>query len=302
MDPLVVTVVLNWNRPLETTACVASLLAGDYPRQQVLVVDNGSSDDSVGELRQRFGDKIEIVETGANLFYAGGNNVGLEWSLEAGADWTLILNNDTFVAPDMVSCLVQTALDHPKAGILAPMIYFGYAPSRIWALGGRRRRWLLTPLEIGRGEMDNGQFATPFNVDYVTGCAMLVRRDVLTQVGFFDANYRMYYEDADFCVRVQKAGFELWVEPRAKMWHLVSVSAKRQASMSRYQRTRYRIRFYRQHPHGPLPHLTQGLLWMQEMARVGGALIRGQPDLARAGWRGLCDGYRDKIETQYETD
>lgn len=302
MEPLVVVVVLNWNRPLETTDCIASLLAGDYPRQQILVVDNGSSDGSVGKLRQRFGGQIEIVETGANLFYAGGNNVGLEWALKAGADWTLILNNDTLVAPDMMGRLVQAALDHPRAGILAPMIYFGHDRSRIWALGGRRRRWLLTPLEIGRGEMDCDQFVTPFSVDYVTGCAMLVRRDVLTQVGLLDTSYRMYYEDADFCVRVQKAGFELWVEPRAKMWHLVSVSAKRQAAKSRYQRTRYRIRFYRQHPHGPLPQLTHGLLWIQELGRTVGALTRGQPDLARAGWRGLWDGYREKIEKQRGTD
>lgn len=298
MEPLVVVVVLNWNRPLETADCIASLLAGDYSRQQILVVDNGSSDGSVGELHQRFGGQIEVVETGTNLFYAGGNNVGLEWSLKAGADWTLILNNDTLVAPDMLGRLVQTAQDHPRAGILAPMIYFGHDRSRIWALGGRRRQWLLMPLEIGRGEMDCGQFAAPFSVDFVTGCAMLVRRDVLTQVGLLDTNYRMYYEDADFCVRVQKAGFELWVEPRAKMWHMVSLSAKRQAAKSRYQRTRYRIRFYRQHPRGPLPQLTHGLLWIQELVRTVGALTRGQPDLARAGWRGLWDGYREKIEKQ----
>ncbi len=296
LDPLIVIVVLNWNLPTETVACVASLLAGDYSRQQVLVVDNGSIDDSVLQLCHQFGDQINILETDTNLFYAGGNNVGIQWALEAGADFILILNNDTVAAPDMVSQLARAAQAHPDAGILTPMIYFGHDRSRIWMLGSRRHRWLPVPRDVGRGEVDRGQYVTPFKVDYVTGCAMMVRRSVFTQVGLFDSDYRMYYEDADLCARAQQAGFALLVEPRAKLWHEVSVSAERQAATSRYQRTRYRVRFYRQHPHGPSPWLTLAMLWMQELARMGIALVRGQLDLVGAGWRGLRDGCRERIE------
>jgi hypothetical protein len=300
--PLVIVVVLNWNLPGETVACVNSLLDGDYPHQQVLVVDNGSTDDSVSQFRRCFGDQIDIVEIGVNLFYAGGNNVGIRWALEAGADFVLILNNDTIVASDMVSQLVRTAQDCPDVGVVAPMIYFGDDPLRIWALGSQRYCWLPIPRDVGRGEIDHGQYTTPFEVDYVTGCAMMVRRSVFTQVGPFDPNYRMYYEDADLCARVQQAGFALFVEPRAKVWHRVSASAKQQTITSCYQRTRYRIRFYRQHPHGPFPWLTLSLLWIQELAQVGMALIRGRTGLAKAKQRGLCDGYRERIAESNETD
>ncbi len=300
--PLVIVIVLNWNLPGETVACVNSLLDGDYPHQQILVVDNGSTDESVSQIRRCFGNQIDIVETGVNLFYAGGNNVGIRRAMEAGADFVLILNNDTIVASDMVSQLVCTAQDCPDVGVVAPMIYFGDDPLRIWALGSQRYRWLPIPLDIGRGEIDYDQYTTPFEVDYVTGCAMMIRRSVFAQVGLFDPNYRMYYEDADLCARVQQAGFALVVEPRAKVWHMVSASANRQTITSCYQRTRYRIRFYRQHPHGPFPWLTRSLLWIQELAQVGIALIRGRTDLVKAKWRGLRDGYRERIAESGETD
>ena len=157
------------------------------------------------------------------------------------------------------------------------------------------------PRDIGRGEIDHRQYVTPFEADYVTGCAMIVRRVVFAHVGLFDPSYRMYYEDADFCARAQQAGFRLLVEPRARMWHMVSVSAKRQAATTRYQQTRYRVRFYRQHPHGPSPWLTLALLWMQELGRMGIALARCQFDLVGAGWRGLRDGCQERIGELDET-
>lgn len=295
-QPLVVAVVLNWNLARETEACVASLLAGDYPSQRVLVVDNGSTDDSVAQLRARFDDRIDLVETGVNLYYAGGSNVGLRWALEAGADYCLVMNNDTVVAPDMVSWLVRTALAYPDAAILGPMICDSHDRSRIWAMGSLRRRWLPMARDLGRGEVDQGQYPTPLVVDYVTGCAMMVRREVLTRVGLFDPGYQMYYEDADLCTRAQAAGFILLVEPRAKMWHLGAASTSLQSATSRYQKTRYRVRFYRQHAHGPLSWVVHPMLWVQESVRAALALKRGERDLARATWRGLRDGYRDKAE------
>lgn len=292
-SPLIVVVVLNWNLPAETADCVASLLAGDYHRQRVLVVDNGSTDDSVARLRARFGAQIEIVEAGANLYFAGGMNVGLRRALEAGAEWVLLLNNDTFVAPDMLSRLVHTALEHPDAGIVTPLIYLAHDPTRIWTLGSRRMRWWPFPRDVGRGELDRGQYAQPFRIDYAQACCMLVSREVLARVGLLDERYRMYYEDADFSARAKQAGFEILVEPRARMWHLVSASANREAATTRYQRTRYRVRFYRQHARGGLAWLTHLFLCAQEVGRIGLALARGRADLARATWRGLCDSYRE---------
>jgi GT2 family glycosyltransferase len=297
MNSQVAIIVLNWNQPAETIDCVTSLIAGTCPRQRVLVVDNGSTDDSVTRVRRRFGNQIEILETGANLYYAGGNNCGLEWALAAGADFVLIINNDTLVAPGMVSQLVQTACQRPEAGIIAPLIYAGAGSNTIWSLGSRWRRWLPIPRDIGRGEVDQGQYSIPQTVDFVTGCAMLVRRAVFEDIGLFDPAYQMYYEDADFCARAQQAGYEILAEPRARMWHLISRTAGKQLAASRYQRVRYRVRFYRQHCRSPLAWLVHAFLWGQELARAGQALQRGQTVLFSVTLRGLRDGYRERIES-----
>ena len=167
-QPHVVILVLNWNLPVQTIACVESLLAGDYPDQHVVVIDNGSADDSVTLLRDRLGQRVTMLETGTNLYYAGGNNVGLRWALDVGADWVMVLNNDTLVAPDMVSRMVRTGNSSSEIGIVAPMIYWGHSypegsPSdqdrRIWSMGSRRRGWLPFPRDVGKNEIDRGRYA-----------------------------------------------------------------------------------------------------------------------------------------------
>ena len=290
--PLIVVIILNWNLATVTTTCVHSVLGGDYPRQRVLIVDNGSTDDSVAILRDEFGSAVDLIETGQNLYFAGGVNVGLEWALATDTSYILVLNNDTWIAPGLVSQLVATAEGDSSIGIVGPIIYRDDPPDRIWALGSRRVPWLPVPRDIGRGQIDRGQFSSLLQVDYLVGCAMLIRRQVLESVGLFDPSYQMYYEDADFSARVQAAGFRLVANPQAKMWHLVSASARRQVAGSRYQHTRYRVRFYRQHSHGPAAFLTHGFLLGQEIARSVLALLTGRPDLAAATLRGLRDGYR----------
>ncbi|MHB1293518.1 MAG: glycosyltransferase family 2 protein [Anaerolineae bacterium] len=292
----VVAVVLNWNLPGDTIACAESLLAGDYADLGVLVVDNGSTDDSVARLRASLGNRVELLETGQNLLFAGGNNVGMRRALEQGAEWVLVLNNDTLVAPDMVSRLVQTAAQHPAAGGIAPMICLARAPDRIWSMGGRRRGWLGLPRNLEQGGRDHGQHQTPFEVDFVTGCAVLLRRAALERVGLFDERYVMYYEDADLSARLRAAGYTLVVEPRAKMWHAVSASAKARPEGSRYLGVRHRLRFYRQHTHGAQAVLTLALITCQELGRVLVDVGRGRRRLASAALRGLGDGWKDGRE------
>jgi len=295
IHPHVTIVVLNWNLPAETIACVNSVLAGDYPHQHIVVVDNGSTDDSVSRLRNHLGDRVTILETGENLYYAGGNNVGLRWALETDTDWIVVLNNDTIVAPDMVTWLVRTGSNAPGVGVVAPMIYWGSGGKRIWAMGSRRRWWLPLAQDIGKGEIDRGQYDQTFDVDYAVGCCMMISRQALARVGIFDPAYRMYYEDADLSARVRRAGFRLVVEPRARVWHLVGTSADRQATTSCYQKTRYRMRFYRQHSPRFWVWPACMMIGGQELAHAGLSWVRGARGLAQARWRGLRDGLREKI-------
>ncbi len=133
MSPLVHISILNWNNAPDTLACLDSVFALDYPNFRVLVVDNGSTDDSVEAIRGRY-PALEILQTGANLGYAGGNNAGIRQILAAGAEYVCLLNNDTMVAPDFLSALVG-AMDDPEVGIAGPLVYYADPPDVIFSAG-----------------------------------------------------------------------------------------------------------------------------------------------------------------------
>jgi GT2 family glycosyltransferase len=129
--PRVDIIVLNWNGLRDTLHCLQSLKRADYPAFRVLVVDNGSSDASSTSIRQRF-PEVTLIENSENLGFTGGNNIGMRQALEEEADYVLLLNNDTEVAPDAVRLLVETAESDPRIGIAGPIIYYYDRPKMIW--------------------------------------------------------------------------------------------------------------------------------------------------------------------------
>lgn len=288
-SPLVAAIVLNYELPEVTAKCVQSLLASDYDNLHIIIVDNGSRDRSAERLRARF-PQAAIVASDRNLFFAGGMNLGLRHALAIGAEYALVMNNDTLVSPGMISALVQVAENLSSAGIVAPLIR--RADGHLWSAGSLRRTFWPFPRDIGKGlETLPNQ---PFCVDYVTGCGMLIRREVLETIGLFDEGYRMYYEDADFCARTAAAGYTIWVVPSAEMTHFVSVSAQRQAPQSAYAHTRYRLRFYRQHRQ-PLWWVGILLIAAQEGMRVMRDRLSGHREQAAERLRGLRDGFGEHL-------
>ncbi len=241
----VTIIVLNWNGLADTLACLESLagLEPDYPAYDVLVVDNGSTDRSPAIIRERF-PAVTVVENGANLGYAGGNNVGLYRVLRQGSDYALLLNNDTEVAPDFLRRLVEVTESDPQIGIAGPTIYYYDAPDRIWSAGGhidwRRGRTAMVALD----EWDIGQFGTqPRRVDFVTGCALLVKRAVLERIGVLDERFFTYFEETEWCVRARRAGFEIVHVPTARIWHKIPLDARDRSPLVHYYMTRNRLLF-----------------------------------------------------------
>ncbi|MGC2424296.1 MAG: glycosyltransferase family 2 protein [Nitrospirota bacterium] len=226
--PLVYIIVLNYNRKDDTLDCLSSLFRMDYPNFKVLMVDNASSDGSSDAVRREY-PKAEVLQNEKNLMYAGGNNAGIEFALEHGADWVLLLNNDTVVDERLLSEMVDVAMSHPEAGVLGPMIYYyppkPGQPETIWYAGGIVKLWMGLTAHRGLRETDTGRYGTVEATDYVTGCAMLVSRECLDKVGLLDTSYGMYAEDADYSLRASKAGFKLLFVPGGKVWHKVSMSA-----------------------------------------------------------------------------
>jgi len=280
--PAVAIVILNWNRPEDTAACLRSLEAQTYRNWQVIVVDNGSTDDSVPRLRADF-PAVQIVVNERNLGFAGGCNVGVRRALDGAAEWVLLLNNDTVLDSRCLSELLDPRLS--QYGILAPMIHHYDAPQRLWSAGARRGPGLpdnLREQDI-RGDV--------ISVDYVTGCAMLVRRTIFESVGLLDERFFMYYEDSEFCARARRAGHLIAVVPRARVWHKVGLSLRDDAPRERYLRMSSGVRFYRRE----LGSWRLALLGLWLLSRVSDALWRG---CTRGSWpgvwatlRGIRDGF-----------
>lgn len=220
--PRVLGVVLNYNGREITLQSVASLLAMDYPALELVVVDNGSTDGSHEAVGARF-PEVRRLRTEENLGISGGLNLGLRLGLDEGFDYLLPMNNDIEVAPDMLAQLVRVAEREPRAGVVGPKCYYYYGDrNRLWSAGGVLRFRESVTGERGLGDPDRGQYDRDEAVDYVNGVAMLIRREALLATGLWDPVYRVSVEDADFCARAKRAGWECWYAHRARLWHMIS--------------------------------------------------------------------------------
>ena len=222
--PSVFIIIVNWNGKAVTLECLHSLRSVTYPNFTVLVVDNASSDGSADAIRRGHPDVI-VLEQRENLRFAGGNNAGMRYALDRGAEMLCLLNNDTTVAPDFLSHLVARLQTSDTMGMTTPKIYYHDQPNRIWFAGGEISMWTGTMRHIGIRELDNGQHDASREIDYATGCCILTRREVVERVGMLDESFFIYTEDADWCMRVRRAGYTIVYEPKAKVWHKLSVTS-----------------------------------------------------------------------------
>ena len=223
-EPRVFIVLVNWNGKDVTLECLDSLYKVTYRNFRIVVVDNASTDGSVAALKNAFPETL-ILEMRENLRFAGGNNVGMRHALEEGAEFVLILNNDTTVDREFLSHLVDRMKSDMNIGMVSPKIYYYDDPNRIWFAGGKISLWTGTMSHIGIREIDHGQYDHVREIDYATGCCVLVRRTVAEKVGLFDESFHIYTEDADWSLRVRRAGYAIVYEPGATVWHKLSVSA-----------------------------------------------------------------------------
>jgi GT2 family glycosyltransferase len=222
--PYVVTVVLNWNGGADTLACLGSLERLEWARHSTIVVDNGSTDGSVDTIEAQH-PEVRVIANDRNLGFAEGNNVGLRAALDAGADYVMLLNNDTLVAPDLLNQLVPEAETRPDAGAVSPLIYYLDPPDRIWYAGARfDARRGHNGRHTGYGERDYGQYDRVREIGRATGAAMLVKREVIEHVGFLDGRFFLQVEDVEWSLRMRRAGWRIFFVPTGKVWHRVSVT------------------------------------------------------------------------------
>ena len=244
-NPLVGIVVLNWNCPSDTICCLQSIKKSDYHNYHLLVVDNGSSDDSIAQLHEYYSN-LEVFESGENLGYAGGNNTGIKVLLERGAEYILLLNDDVILSPDTLSHLARAALEYPNSGFLGPKIVCLEDPKRLLSAGG-----LLThdyqSVHRGMGESDKGQYNLDQKVDFLSGSALLVNKTTINQIGWLDEAYFTYYEDIDWCFRGREDGLDCLFVPDAVVRHPDTRERDTGSPLVTYYMARNRLYFIRKH-------------------------------------------------------
>lgn len=261
--PKIGVVVLNYNGKKDTIDCLQSLFAiniSDFIIQ-IILIDNNSTDDSMPAFKKFISQNkkimLKIIENKTNLGFAEGNNVGIREALKEDMDYILILNNDTLADKNLVSNLLETAQKYPEVGIIGPKIYFAkgfeYHYDRykeeergrvIWYAGAVIDWENMLYFHRGVDEVDIGQFDKSKETDFVSGCAMFIRREVFDKVGIFNPDYFLYLEDVDLCQRARMVGFTLWYEAKAFLWHKnASASGKPGSSTHIYYQTRNRLLF-----------------------------------------------------------
>jgi GT2 family glycosyltransferase len=199
---------------------------------RVIVVDNGSTDNSVEMIARHFPEH-DLLCLSENIGFASGCNQGIEYAIQINAvtevtDFILLLNNDTIVEPEFLDYLVMSS-DQQTAAVTGKIYFLSEEktkPSIIWASGGQLNLRWAGGGNRGRGQRDDGQFDNAEDIAFATGCCMLVRLSAIATVGLLNDGYFAYHEDSEWALRARKAGFRIRYEPRALVWHAVAQASK----------------------------------------------------------------------------
>ena len=233
-QPLVYIIIVNYKGLDDTIDCINSLKNIEYKNYRIIVVDNNSEDGSAEKLDELFFGDIKIIKLDENLGFAGGNNVGIKVALEENAEYVLLLNNDTVVKNDFLNHLVDKAEEEKTIGCVGGKIYYYSNKEILWYAGAKINKYTGRTKHIGVDEKDIGQYSISKEEDYITGCLMLVKREVLEKVGLMDERYFLYYEETDWCAKMKKYGYKLVFEPKSVIYHKVSSSTKNINDVMKY--------------------------------------------------------------------
>ena len=293
--PKVSIIILNWNGWGDTIECLESLYQITYPDYDVIVVDNGSEDESIEKIKEYCKGKIKvestffeyssenkpikiieytreeaeagggkekeidslpsnrkmiIIKNEKNYGFAEGNNIGMRYALKAlnlNPGYVLLLNNDTVVDKKFLEELVKVAESDEKIGIVGPKVYYYDEPKKINSAGAKVNFWTGNCPPIGCYEIDTGQFNETKEVDYVSGCALFIKQEVIKKIGLLNPMYFAYTEEVEWCVRAKKAGYATIYVHKANLWHKVSSISKKIPGFYLYYSTRNKFLFMKKH-------------------------------------------------------
>lgn len=262
--PLVSIITLNWNSWQHTIECLESLLQISYPNYNVIVIDNGSTDDSMEKIKDylkgrlyvkskfikkkvkkpipfveikekdmfkvKIAQKIRVIllKASKNYFYSGGNNLGIQFAqYHFTPDYFLLLNNDVVVDKNFLTELIKVGESDVRIGMLSPKIYYYNTPNILQSTGGKIIWPICAFVIYGEREKDKGQFERIGERDYLFGTSLLIKKEVVKKIGLLDTFFIFGIEEYDYCTRARKAGFKLVYVPSSYVWHKVGGSSKK---------------------------------------------------------------------------
>jgi GT2 family glycosyltransferase len=309
---MVSIITVNFNQTDLTCALLESIRLQEYRDLEVIVVDNGSAENPAATFLTRF-PEVQFLRSNQNLGFAGGNNLALP---QAKGDYLFFVNNDAEIAAGCIAQLVHFLEKTPKAGIVSPLICF--YDGRLTADGGRPEVTARPPSAVrrppaaviqyagmprvnrftarsnmdGHGIENRGQYNTPFPTGYAHGAAMMIPKKVLEAVGPMHEDYFLYYEEVDWCERIRRAGFSVWVAPAALVWHKESMTMQGLGAAKTYYLSRNRIWFMKRH-YGGLSFVVFALfmIFATVPKYLFGYLLKGDWKNMRAFFRGIKDGF-----------
>ncbi|MBL7783685.1 MAG: glycosyltransferase family 2 protein [Saprospiraceae bacterium] len=290
-EPKVSLITVHFNQPELTCALLDSIRRQDYKNVEVIVVDNASRENHEQLFRERF-PAVIFLRSERNLGFAGGNNLALP---HATGTFFFYINNDAELTDGAIRQLLKVFEQHPKAGIVSPLIcympdesggpdtvqYAGMTP--IHPLTGRNRI-------VGNKETDRGQYSKPAITAYAHGAAMMVPRGVIDQVGPMQEDFFLYYEELDWSERIRRAGYEIWMQPLARVYHKESMTVEKMGALKTFYMTRNRMWFMRRHFNTAQRFIFQIFWWMVTVPKnTVSYAVRGEWDNLRAFLRGAMN-------------
>jgi GT2 family glycosyltransferase len=341
--PHVAIIILNWKSWEDTIECLESLYQITYPNYSVIVVDNGSENESIkkikdyakGEIKVRSKyvkfnpknkpiqtfeitnkrsedisnkhdlNKIEkkiinykppkklvLIKNDKNYGFAKGNNIGIKFALNAlNPEYILLLNNDTAVEPDFLTKMVTAGARNKHAGIIGPRIPYYDRPDRNWFCKGIIN-WFSINIAY-HGEKCEGRNTSN---DYITGCAALIKKEVIKKIGFLNEKLFLYFEDAEYSLRVKDKGYELLVEPEAVVYHKVSATSYTFVlSKAQYYFSRNRLWFVKKYCPKKYLRLSLMFIFLRLFLATGFFALKGEQKTVTAIFEAYKEGYNTSL-------
>lgn len=234
-------IVLHYGEVRLTQKCINSILSSKISNS-ILVVDNNSNFKS-----SKFNGIVKVIKNKNNLGYAGGMNVGITYFLSHGGSYCLLLNNDTTTDMNGFYELQNFLRENKDIGIVGPAVAFLNKGKMVYDIGGKINNWFG---KTSHSEVNVITDKLPHNVDYISGCCMIIKRELFEGVGLFDERFFLYYEDVDFCLRAKKAGFKTYVYPAKKVNHYLSGSVGKNSGLAVYHQTLSAVLFGKKYFYG----------------------------------------------------